>query len=94
MVWEIEHCVKFLEAANGMVGEEGPFYFAPQVNDPPPNDKFAIGEKGRAVTLEDVLATFKAVGANRNLGREQSRLFFEGFRWSEDGKTLYMLWGS
>ena len=94
MVYEVKHMVRFLEQCKEIVGQEGPYYLSPQVNDPPPNDKFAIGESGRAVTYEDILATFNAVGRDRDLGHEQGRFFFEGFFLRKDETTLYLSWGS
>mmetsp|Transcript_34152 Transcript_34152/g.82574 ORF Transcript_34152/g.82574 Transcript_34152/m.82574 type:complete len:95 (+) Transcript_34152:196-480(+) len=94
MVYEVRHMVAFLEKCKEIVGQEGPFYLSPQVNDPPPNDKFAMGESGRAITWEDILATFKAVGCNHELSHNQGRYFFEGFFLRNDKKTLYLSWGS
>ncbi len=95
MISEVRDMIEFLEACDEMVGQEGPFYFYPNIQDPPPHDKFAIGEIGRAVTWDDILATFKAVANNRNLGTHfygQGRIIFDGFRLR--GRTLSISWGS
>eukprot|EP00985_Skeletonema_marinoi_P028334 scaffold24574_cov139-Skeletonema_marinoi.AAC.1 len=95
MIYEVDNMVGFLEACKEMVGQEGPFFFLPQIQDPPPRDKFAIGEIGRAVTWDDILATFNAVAGNRDLGAhfyDQGHIFFEGVHLRD--KTLYMRWGS
>lgn len=97
MIFEVECMIGFLEACKEMVGQEGPFYFYPNIKDPPPHDKFAIGDDGRAVTVtwDDILATFKAVGSNRKLGAhfyDQGHIFFEGFDLRD--KTLFISWGS
>ena len=67
-----------------MVGQEGLFYFYPEIQDPPPNDKFAIGDIGRAVTWDDVLTTFKAVARNRKLVThfyDQGQYVWRDFTW-------------
>ncbi len=95
MIYEVQCMIGFLEACEEMVGQDGPFYFYPEIQDPPPNDKFAIGEIGRAVTWDDILATFKAVASNHKLGAHfyaQGHIWFEGFRLHD--KTLYIYWGS
>ena len=96
MIYEVECMVGFLEACREMVGQEGPFFFYPEIQDPPPNDKFAIGEAGRAVTWEDIRKTLKSsVAKNRELGTrfyDQGHIFFEGFCLRD--KKLNIFWGS
>ena len=95
MIYEVEEMARFLELCREMVGQEGPFFFYPEIQDPPPNDKFAIGEAGRAVTWEDIRKTLKSVAKNRELGTrfyDQGHIFFEGFCLRD--KKLYIFWGS
>ena len=59
----------------------------------------AIGEKGRTVTLDDIIDTFRKVSTHERLEkfRHSGRSYFlEGFKLckSKGGKTLSVTWGS
>lgn len=68
-----------------------------RVNDSGTSDVFQIGEMGRNVTLGDFLDVWSHIANNEVLAavRYNGRSYFlEGYRLSEDGSTLTMIWGS
>lgn len=59
--------------------------------------RIPIGENGKKVTMDDVVAAFDKVSTHKELVkfRKSGRSYFhEGFKVSQDGKTITMLWGS
>ena len=112
-VLEVEHYADLLDWAMKNVGKEGPLYFDcgvirhnhfrsvevdHQLTETGTTDMFRIGQKGKVIELEDILATFSAVSNNellREVTNSGGRTYdHEGFRVSSDGKTLKMVWGS
>ncbi|KAL7539698.1 hypothetical protein ACHAXR_009506 [Thalassiosira sp. AJA248-18] len=69
-----------------------------ELNEAGVTDKFPIGKKGQAVTMGDILDTLQQVCSNERLDKVQysggRSYFHEGYRVSEDGKTVIMIWGS
>ena len=56
-----------------------------------------IGEKGRKVTLDDIIDTFRYVSTHERLEkfRHSGRSYFlEGFKVIKGGNTLSVTWGS
>lgn len=113
MVCEVETYAQLLDWAVKSIGKEGPLYFDCGViyhnhftNDEIQNDLeetgltdvFPIGKKGEAVTMNDILDTFRIAANNDLLGKVRccgDRSYdHEGFRVSQDGKTIIMQWGS
>lgn len=110
MVYEVKHLIQSLELFQNMVGKEGPCYFDcgvvahnffvdhQELNDAGVTDIFVIGKKGEAVTMRDILDTLRRVCSDERLSEVQysggRSYFHEGYRVSEDGKTVKMVWGS
>lgn len=100
---EVYFLVKALKLFEGMVGKEGPFFFDCQVvlhawgDSPGEKDVFTIGEKGKLVTMTDIIETLDRVSNDETLGewRYCGRSYFhEGYHLSKDGRTVTMCWGS
>ena len=99
---EVGHLVEALELFEGIVGKEGPFFFDCWVvkhasGASPEQDVSTIGEKGKLVTMSDIMEVLRRVRDNETLEEEyfSGRSFYhEGFRLSRDGRTVRMLWGS
>ena len=107
---EVDHLLQALEFFHSIVGKEGPFYFDCQIiahnygipltklGMPGAHDRFRIGQKGEAVTMEDVLISIRRLCKDKRLDKirwDYGRSYYhEGYRVSEDGKTLRMAWGS
>ena len=62
------------------------------------SDTFQIGKEGEIIELDDILTTLSEVSEHellRKVRYDGCRSYFhEGFRVSEDGKTITMIWGS
>ena len=89
---EIKRLVKVLEFFEGMVGKEGPFFFDCGVARTK-QDVFTIGEKGKLVTMSDIIETLRRARDDETLECYWSG-FHEGYRLSRDGRTVKMIWGS
>jgi hypothetical protein len=102
VVLEVRNLVEALEFFEGIVGKEGPFFFDCSVvrhawGACREQDFFTIGEKGKLVTMSDIMETLRRARDDETLEeyRWSDRGFFhEGFRLSKDGRTVRMLWGS
>ena len=93
---EIKRLVKVLEFFEGMVGKEGPFFFDCGVARTK-QDVFTIGEKGKLVTMSDIMETLRRVRDDKTLGECYwcgRSYYHEGYSLSTDGRTIVMGWGS
>ena len=98
VVLEVRNLVKALEFFEGIVGKEGPFFFDCSVvrhawGACREQDFFTIGEKGKLVTMSDIIETLRRARDDETLECYWSG-FHEGYRLSRDGRTVKMIWGS
>ena len=96
-VSEIECLVKVLEFFEGMVGKEGPFFFDCNVVRLASGDVFTIGEKGKLVTMSDIIETLRRARDDKTVAEchwSGGSFYHEGYSLSRDGRTVKMIWGS
>ncbi|KAL7537260.1 hypothetical protein ACHAWF_005706 [Thalassiosira exigua] len=91
---EAAYLAEALRFFKDVIGKEGPFYYdcSMRFDEPGVPERFVIGKEGRPVTLDDIIATLRKVSKNKIL--QEVYVFHEGYRVSNDGKTLEMMFGT